>query len=358
MSPQFRSARKLPRWTLSLCLLLIRSSQCFCEHQQWFWIFYAKSAASWLPTAFKGAVVRGPDIGASPSFLAMGRTNSSSYDGSTLVGYLDSGTLISYASNLFENAKRAISLLDGVVAAADFNYDGCTDAFLSGYFAIDNSLKVLCSQGTAPGRSGSNRLASRPYAYGAAVVRDFDHDGRLEYFATGVVDATTCIRDILLSLQSDGIPENVSSNLPPLLGLRTALSVWAQPAGATSTTFMLLATTLGHFAVLSPKRAQRVVQSGHRRSNRNGSSFFGSCAFASGAGGANASAWMDIFSVGQDSSSAYVFNYMKNNRNGTFTNLVNSSAAFPGGVPTGCYYSSMVAADLNGDGRDDLFYNG
>jgi hypothetical protein len=31
-----------------------------------------------------------------------------------------------------------------------------------------------------------------------------------------------------------------------------------------------------------------------------------------------------------------VFNYMKNNLNGTFTNLVNSSAAFPGGVPTGC----------------------
>jgi hypothetical protein len=86
---------------------------------------------------------------------------------------------------------------------------------------------------------------------------------------------------------------------------------------------------------------------------------YGSCAFASGAGGASASAWMDIFSVGVlFSSQIPVFNYMKNNRNGTFTNLVNSSAAFPGGVPTGCYYSSMVAADLNGDGRDDLFYNG
>jgi hypothetical protein len=94
---------------LVLFLLFFLSLKCFCVHQQWFWIFYTTCCVV-AADSIQGAVVRGPDIGASPSFLAMGRTNSSSYDGSTLVGYLDSGTLISYASNLFENAKRAISL--------------------------------------------------------------------------------------------------------------------------------------------------------------------------------------------------------------------------------------------------------
>lgn len=79
--------------------------------------------------------------------------------------------------------------------------------------------------------------------------------------------------------------------------------------------------------------------------------------YASGAGGANATAWMDIFSTGTDGFIT-LFNYMKNTRNGTFMNLNTSSSAFPGGFPPGCYYSSMVVTDLNGDGRDDLFYNG
>jgi hypothetical protein len=118
------------------------------------WKIYAPIAASWLPKSFVGAVVRGPDIGAIPSFLAMGQTNSVSYDGSTLVGYMDNSTLISYASNLFENAKRAVSLLNGVVSAADFNLRRLHRCVSE----LDKFCRQLlvegCSalQGTAPGR--------------------------------------------------------------------------------------------------------------------------------------------------------------------------------------------------------------
>jgi hypothetical protein len=182
--------------------------------------YFTPLAASWLPSAFKGAVVRGPDIGANPSFLAMGRTTSSSYDGSTLVGYLDSGTLISYASNLFENPKRAISLQDGVVAAADFNYDGCTDAFLSGLALIDDSLKGALLAGDCSGSLRIQSVGLPAIAYGAAVVRDFDHDGLLEYFATGVVAIPLCIRGILLSLQCRRHSRECVLQFAPSLGSR------------------------------------------------------------------------------------------------------------------------------------------
>jgi hypothetical protein len=92
--------------------------------------------------------------------------------------------------------------------------------------------------------SGSLRIQSiiLPALFlGAAVVRDFDQDGYLEYFASGVVDLDRVAPELILlsAFQSNGIPENASSIMPYSRWVsKTAFSVRARRAGVTSTTFM------------------------------------------------------------------------------------------------------------------------
>jgi hypothetical protein len=319
---------------------------------------FSPLTASWLPTEFRGEVVRGPDVGASPSFLAVGRTSSRPYDGSTLSGYVESGgTLVSYANTLFGSDKKAYSLLYGVIAVADFNYDGCTDAFLSGDSYSDDSFSGGLFAGDCSGSLGIQSVDFPVHFATVVLVRDFDHDGLLELFFTGP-NFTNMYEVFYYRFNAGGGVEDLSSTLPSL----DYYVDFACAGAASGSNFDDI--FLSRVNVITHNVAQELL-----RNARNGSfivasadlfgiasALYGSCTFASG--GADASTtWMDIFSVGQDYS-VNVFNYLKNNRNGTLTNLANSLVAFPGGKPKGCTLSSMVAADFNGDGRDDLFYNG
>ena len=181
---------------------------------------FSNATAPWLPTAFRGIVSRGPDIGASPSFLAFGETTAVGSLGSTVLGYYDGGSLVSYVNSLFSVEEQTMSLYGGEVVTMDFNYDGCTDAFMSGYESINYATAVAAPllAGDCFGGFRATALSLPGIFGGDAVARDFDLDGLVEYFAIGA--DSNFIRSVYFyRFQLGGVIEATQSSLPNILGL-------------------------------------------------------------------------------------------------------------------------------------------
>lgn len=328
---------------------------------------FTPSEAGWLPASFRGKVVRGPDIGANLSFLAMGITHHFPFDGSTILGYFDD-LPISYANVLFLELARYYVINQGVVTTGDFNYDNCTDAIATGLsvayeaggISLDSLITVMLVGDCAGSFTPSTLVLPFSARRCAGVLRDFDLDGQLDFFVSGF-DLVGVGEKFYYRFDSGGLPNNLSSYLPSVPGLCFS----AVCSGATGGTLHEDIYLTGRTSVNSTSLTAYFF-----RNARNGSFLLATsdlhgnvplwhpaCAFGSESSTDSSMMWMDIYSVGNPFSLT-VFNFLKNNRNGTFTNLAASSASFPGGVPSGCELPSIVVTDLNGDGLNDLFYNG
>lgn len=317
--------------------------------------FFTRQNQTWISLQFQGSVIRGPDLGTSPTFLAVGFDDINTYDSSTICGYYDSGDLQNALSTMFGTRGYPSSISAGGVISMNFNYDHCMDAFVYGSDRTIVAQSVLLV--------GDCSGAFKPYAYslpvlypGSAAAEDFDHDGLVD-----VLLIEYSIGAVVYSFDANGVPFQQLS---------------AFPSGAPTTQYSHLCT--GHSSgfdysdifscgtIFTPASASKCF---YMRNARNSSFLmassmilglvdfaYGSCAFVDKGDSPDAGLWKDIFVVGYNSTMKMAF--YANDRNGTISNRGSSSAFFPGGSPQGCSESSMVAADFNGDLRDDLFYNG
>ena len=110
-------------------------------------------------------------------------------------------------------------MYNGEVTTMDFDYDGCTDAYVSGFvIGSSSNIEGALLAGDCSGILRATALGLPRLSGGDAVAHDFDRDGFLEYFATGR-GSFNQPSVFYYRFQSGGVPENIQSSLPNIVAL-------------------------------------------------------------------------------------------------------------------------------------------